>query len=181
VGFIDADTSRHGSRLAGLPVLGGDEWLQGEKDVAVIPALGSPSARAELVERLRAAGIPLFSVIHPSASLGPRSKLAAGVIICPGVVISCDVSVGTAAIVNYGAKVAHDGVLGACCFVGPGANLGSSIGVGREAYVGIGASIMQDLSIGARATVGAGATVTRHVAPCSTVVGVPAQPIRHQA
>lgn len=178
IGFLDKDASRHGEVTAGLPVLGGDDWLRGRRDVAVIPAIGAPAVRAALLERLREAGVALQTVVHPSAVLGPRVSLGDGAIIGPGCVLTCDVTVHRGAIVNYGALVGHDGVLGACCFIGPGAQLAGSVRVGRGASVGIGASIIQSVSIGEGAVVGAGSVVIRDVDPGATVVGVPASPIK---
>jgi len=41
--------------------------------------------------------------------------------------------------------------------------------------------VLQGLRIGAGAIVGAGAVVTRDVAPGTTVVGIPAEPMRSSA
>ena len=46
------------------------------------------------------------------------------------------------------------------------------------AFVGIGATIIQGIRVGYEAIVGAGAVVIEDVAPMSTVVGVPARPIK---
>ena len=57
-------------------------------------------------------------------------------------------------------------------------HLGGAVSVGVQAEVGIGASVIQGVAIGERAVVGAGAVVIGDVAPDTTVVGVPARPIR---
>jgi sugar O-acyltransferase (sialic acid O-acetyltransferase NeuD family) len=177
VGFLDDDPARIGRTVAGLPVLGGIDWLSGRNDVEVVPAIGSPTTRAGLLERLERLGQRLATLVHPAAALGPRVTLAEGAIVCPGVVLACDVSVGRGAIVNYGAVVGHDGALGEACFLAPGVRLAGDVRVGEQAYVGIGASVIQGLTIGAQAVIGAGAVVIRDVAPRITVVGVPARPL----
>jgi sugar O-acyltransferase (sialic acid O-acetyltransferase NeuD family) len=177
VGFLDDDPARVGHVVAGLPVLGGVEWLSGQTDVEVVPAIGSPVSRAALMARLGDLGQRLATVVHPAATVGPRARLAEGAIVCPGVVLACDVTVGRGAIVNYAAVVGHDGVLSAASFLGPGVRVGGDVHVGEQAYVGIGASVIHGVTIGAGAVVGAGAAVIRDVAPGTTVVGVPARPL----
>jgi UDP-3-O-[3-hydroxymyristoyl] glucosamine N-acyltransferase len=121
LGFLDDDPDRHGAEVAGLPVLGGVDWLTRRDDVAVVPAIGSPARRAALLARLVALGVPLATVVHPSATVGPRTTIAAGAIVCPAVVLTCDVRIGRGAIVNYGAMIGHDGVVGEAAFIAPGA------------------------------------------------------------
>jgi sugar O-acyltransferase (sialic acid O-acetyltransferase NeuD family) len=179
-GFLNDDASTHGTRVADLPVLGGREWLDHDdhRAVEVVTAIGSPAARARVVRHLDAVGVGLVGIVHPSAIVGPRVTIADGAIICPGVLLTCDVRVGRAAIINYGARVGHDGDIGASAFVGPGAHLAGNVTVGDEVDVGIGASVIQGVTIGARSVVGAGAVVIRDVDPGTTVVGVPARPLR---
>jgi sugar O-acyltransferase (sialic acid O-acetyltransferase NeuD family) len=179
LGFLDDDPATHGSTVAGLPVLGGlDRLERGDLDVEVVPAIGSPAGRARVLSWLDEAGVPLATVVHPSAIIGPHVTIEAGAIVCPGVILTCDVVVGCGAIVNYGAVVGHDGILGEACFVAPGVSLGGNVTVGEQADVGIGASVIQGITIGARAVVGAGAVVIRDVPAETTVVGVPARSIR---
>ncbi len=182
-GFLDDDPATHGTEVAGLPVLGGAQWLDREDraDVEVVVALGSPAARDRLTGHLDARGVRLATLVHPTATIGPRCAIGPGSIICPGVVLTCDVTLGSSVIVNYGAMVGHDGLLGAAVFVAPGVHLAGNVTVRAQADIGIGASVIQGVTVGERAVVGAGAVVIRDVAPGATVVGVPARPIGEAA
>jgi sugar O-acyltransferase (sialic acid O-acetyltransferase NeuD family) len=175
VGFLDDTPATHGAAVAGLPVLGGLDWLETHRDVEVVPAIGSPAGRTMLIERLTQLGAPLATVVHPSAHIGPRTRIDPGAIVCPGAFLSCDVRVGHGAIVNYRAMVGHDGEVGDASFLAPGCHLAGNVTVEPAADIGIGASIIQGIVVGARAIVGAGAVVIRDVPPGVTVVGVPAK------
>jgi sugar O-acyltransferase (sialic acid O-acetyltransferase NeuD family) len=180
LGFLDDRPEAHGSVVADLPVLGGVDWLDdpARRDVEVVPAVGVPRSRAALLARLDEAGARLATLVHPTVHLGPRTRTEPGVIVSPGVFLSCDVHVDAGAIVNYGAMVGHDGRIGASSFVGPGVHLAGGVTVGALADVGIGATVIQGVEVGEQAVVGAGAVVIRDVQPHTTVVGVPARPIR---
>jgi sugar O-acyltransferase (sialic acid O-acetyltransferase NeuD family) len=179
VGFLDDDPALHGATVVGLPVVGGGEWLDAASDaeVEVLVAVGAPGPRARLLAHLDERGVRLLTLVHPTATVGPRTTIGEGAIVCPGVVLTCDVEVGRAAIVNYGALVGHDGVIGTGAFIAPGVHLAGTVSVGARADVGIGASVIQGVAIGEDAVVGAGAVVIRDVAPATTVVGVPARPL----
>jgi sugar O-acyltransferase (sialic acid O-acetyltransferase NeuD family) len=177
LGFLDDDPTVHGTSVADHQVLGGDDWLRRTPEAEVLVAIGAPTPRARLVERLDVIGARLATLIHPTAFVGPRTVIGHGAIICPGVVLSCDVEVGRAAIVNYGALVGHDGVIGEGAFIAPGVHLAGNVTIGASADIGIGASVIQGVTIGECAIVGAGTVVIRDVEPGTTVVGVPARQI----
>ena len=178
VGFVDDDPATHGTEVAGLPVLGSVDEFTRLGDAEVVVAIGNPASRHDVVRRLDSVEARIATIVHPDACLGPRVQIADGAIICPGVVLTCDIRVERAAIVNYGALIGHDGVIGPFSFIAPGVNLGGNVTVGAFADVGLGASVIQGCTIGQRTVVGAGAVVIRDVPERTTVVGVPAAPLR---
>jgi sugar O-acyltransferase (sialic acid O-acetyltransferase NeuD family) len=182
MGFIDEVPQRPGTVLAGLPILGTldvlPDGLGHSGEVEAVVAIGSPCARLKVMEQCNERSVLLATVVHPTATVGPRTRLGAGAIVCPQVVLTCDVIVGRGAIINFGAMVGHDSKIGDAAFVAPGAHLAGDVTVGRCASVGIGSSVIQGITIGECAVVGAGAVVVHDVQPGSTVVGVPARPIR---
>lgn len=176
LGLLDDDPALQGATVAGLPILGGQAWLESADGVEAVVAIGDPALRRRAADRVLASGATLRTVVHPTAHLGPGVSIGPGCIVCPGVVISRDVRLGRAVIVNYGAAIGHDSVVGDHAFVGPGAHVAGNVTIGDEAEIGIGASVVQGRNIGVRARVGAGAAVVRDVGDGVVAVGVPARP-----
>jgi sugar O-acyltransferase (sialic acid O-acetyltransferase NeuD family) len=179
IGFLDDDPSAANLVVHGLPVLGGIDWLEARPGTAVAVGIGSPATRRKIVERIRALGPRGFpTLVHPTASIGPRVALGEGVVVCPGVVVTTDVAVGDHVLLNFGCTVGHDVVVGEFAAVAPGAHISGRVRLGEGSDVGTGASIIQGLSIGEWSVVGAGAAVVDDVAPNTTVGGVPARVTR---
>jgi len=177
IGLISSDREEIGSEVAGLPVLGDEDYLASRPELSVVLALGSSPKRVAALRTLRRAGIRAVSVIHPSAVMGPRCTLGEGVIVAPGVVTGADVSIGEGVILNYNAVVGHDCEFGDGVFIGPGAAVAGTVRIGTGSHVGLGAAIVEKLTIGAHVMVGAGAVVIGDVPASTTVVGVPARPV----
>ncbi len=180
-GFLDADVARHGQSVAGLTIMGAVNLLPRLRRQGIhgaIVAIGDNRTRMSYAQLVRQAGLELISAIHPSAIISPSAKLGDGVCVAPGVIIGTDASVGNSVILNSGCIVDHECVVCEGVHIAPGAILAGRVTVETGAFVAIGAKVLPCLTIGRGATVGAGAVVLENVPPDTTVVGVPACPIR---
>lgn len=74
--------------------------------------------------------------------------------------------------------IAHGAHVGASTLIMSGATLNGSSKVGEGCWIGTSAVVKEGVQIGANTTVGMGAVVISDIRPSSTVVGVPARPIR---
>lgn len=176
IGFVDDDATRHGGRIDGLPVLGGTNWLKGRDDIAAVVAVGQPTIRQELMERLELWGVALTSLLHPSSLVGPGTSLGVGSILCPGTVLTRDIRLGRGVIVNYGAALGHDAQIGEFSFIAPGVHVAGNVTVGARCWIGVGSSIVQGVTMGADVVIGAGAVVVSDLPNGVTALGVPARP-----
>jgi len=168
--------------VLGLPYLGTDDDLpalfaSGLSHAFV--ALGSNAARESIGARCLEIGFALATVVAPSAQVGRTAEVGPGSILLHRTVLGARARVGTGSIINTGATVDHDCVIGDYVHVAPGVNLAGTVVVGDHAMIGIGASIIPGVRIGAGATVGAGAVVLHDVPDRQTVIGVPAQELKH--
>ena len=179
IGVVDdAPSAVNLDRLAarGYAYLGGlDEAIAARPPGEYLLGVGAPAVRRRLVARLDGAGWQAVSVVHPAAVIGSRFQLGAGALICGGVQVSTNVTLGRHVHLNPGAIVGHDAILRDFVSVNPGAVISGEVDVGDEVLIGASAVVLQGLVIGARSVVGAASCVTRDVAPKIIVKGVPAR------
>ena len=153
------------------------EWPSAEHD-AVIVAIGDNSTRRTLFGRAKKRNACLAIARHPASTIAPDVRVGLGSMVCGGVVINTRTVIGANTIINTAASVDHHCVIGDHVHIAPGVRLGGDVTVGEGALVGIGAVVLPGKTIGAWAIVGAGAVVIDDVPPATTVVGVPAKPVR---
>jgi sugar O-acyltransferase (sialic acid O-acetyltransferase NeuD family) len=178
VGFLDDDPALAGTRVLGLPVLGPLADLPATPHDCLILGIGDNATRARIYAELTAARKRFITAIHPSVVIAPDVVVGAGAVLCAGAVVNPGAHIGENVIVNTCASVDHHCELGAHAHIGPGAHLAGCVTVGEGALVGIGACAVPGVSIGAWSIVGAGSAVTQNVAERTTVVGVPAKPLK---
>jgi sugar O-acyltransferase (sialic acid O-acetyltransferase NeuD family) len=177
VGFVDDDSKRHGTVIAGLPVLGGLPWLERQK-VAVVVAVGSPADRRQIFGQLAHRGCyELPALVHPKATVGSDVQVGDGSIIGPGVVVTTDVQIGRSVIVNSGSTVSHDTLLRDYVTLAPGVHLAGAVSVEEGAEIGAGSVSIPGRTIGQWSIVGAGSVIITDVPALATVVGSPARVI----
>lgn len=182
--ILDADQSRWGQMILGVPILGGDELLpelvrRGFTCFAVgLGGIGDNRPRQRLFELGLFYHLEPLTIIHPAAIRSQWAEIGPGSQIFPGSIINAGARLGQNVIINSGAIVEHDCSLSDHVHVATGARLASTVQVGRGAHIGAGATVKQCLIIGEGAIVGAGATVIKDVPAHTVVVGVPARPLR---
>src|SRR5258706_11326833 len=181
VGFLDNNPALRGRRIDGLPVLGGMESLtdlRGRGIRGAIIAIGDNGVRRSMGDLLESSEFEIISAIHPSAQLAHNASLGKGVVIAAGALVCAHCQIGDYAILNTGCIVDHESMIAVAAHICPGVRLAGHVTVESCAFIGIGATVIQNVRIGFEAIVGAGAVVTQNVDPMTTVVGVPAKPIK---
>lgn len=180
IGVVDdgpADMQRVRLQKRGVPLLGGLEaYTALAASCRFVVGVGAPLARARIAARLASCGRPPAALIHPAAVIGTSVSIGQGTVICGGVQVSTNVTLGSYVHLNPGAIIGHDSVLEDCVSVNPGAIISGEVRIGTGSLIGAGSVTLQGRSVGERAVVGAAACVTRDVGEKTTVTGVPARP-----
>jgi sugar O-acyltransferase (sialic acid O-acetyltransferase NeuD family) len=128
-----------------------------------------------------------INLIHPSATFGKgqlaKISMRRGVIVCAGVRMTNNISIGDFSIFNLNATIGHDTIVGSFVNIAPGASISGNVHIGDGCLIGTGAvvndgSLEDKIVISPNTTVGSGAVVVRSCDPDATYAGVPAKRIR---
>ncbi len=96
------------------------EGLRSQYDAAIV-ALGNNNTRMKYHEELKRCGYNIPVLTHPTAYVSPTADIAPGCIIRAKVVVSRDVKLGEATILNVGALIDHHVEIGYGCHILMGA------------------------------------------------------------
>jgi len=177
VGFFD-DGLKTSEHVLSYPLLGGlKELNQLDRSIHAIVAIGDPSIRKQVVQRITNPRILFPVLVHPSAVIGLNVQVGEGSVVTAGCRLTVDIEIGKHVLLNLNTTVGHDVVLGNFSSVMPGVHLSGYVKVGESVLIGTGASLLQHVHIGSNSIVGAGAVVNRSVKDDITVAGVPARSI----
>lgn len=175
IAILDDASERIGADIVGIAVRGDAGWLATHwPGVGVIPAIGSNSVRAAVMDRLRNQGRFLVPLVDPSATISASARIGEGAFAAPGAIVNAEARIGAGAIVNTGASVDHDCRIGDCVHIAPGSRLCGNVTVGARTLLGTGTVVLPGVVIGKDAVVAAGSVVTRDVPDGARVRGTPA-------
>lgn len=173
--FLDARFAAGDSEHAHWPLVAVPEDALTQRCDGYFVAIGSSAARQQWCEWLMGNGLPLVSLVDPSAVVSEYARIEPGVIVVAGAVINVDSHLSRGVIVNTRACVDHDCQIGAYSHICPATALAGSVTVGTHSWIGIGSQVKQGIHIGDGVMVGAGATVVSDINDGLTVVGTPAR------
>ncbi|MAV39428.1 MAG: sugar O-acyltransferase [Puniceicoccaceae bacterium] len=148
-----------------------------EEGDCLICGIGNPELKNKLCQPLVEAGAEFLTLIHPSAKVGARSEIGRGSVVCPQVVVTCDVRIGAFVLLNLTTTVGHDACIGDWSTLSAHCDVTGSVQLGPSVFMGSGARIIPKKTVGASATIGAGSVVIRDVSEGCSVFGNPARTI----
>jgi sugar O-acyltransferase (sialic acid O-acetyltransferase NeuD family) len=137
--------------------------------------VGSPATRRLLAGRFDEAGLDPATLVHPSVTMGAQVSIAPGTVLCAGVRLTTNITIGRHVHVNLNATIGHDSVIGDFVSINPLASISGDCTLGNDVMVGVGGVLLQGLSVGEKAVVGGSACVTKDVPGSTVVAGVPAK------
>ena len=179
IGFVDDGVQ--GKTPEGYPVLGTLDYFFALPSYPwVVVAIADSAVRKAITQRLHSNGINIANLIHPSVSMSDYVQIEPGTIICSGAVVTTNVSLGQASIINPNCFIGHDTVLEDFVSLMPAAKLAGEVKVGEGCYFGLNSCVINRTNIGKWSIIGAGATVISDIPDYSVAVGVPARVIKRR-
>ena len=177
LGFLDDSPQKKGSVVAGLPVLGGLDWIASQHSSGVAYVIGVADTRAKqhIVQCLASRSVTFVSAIHPSVIMASGVRVAAGAIVNAGVTIAYDALIEEHTTINLNATIGHDCIVGRFSTIAPGANVAGRVHVGEGCDIGLNAAVAKGVEIGEWSSLGPGTVVIKDVAPGHSMFGNPAR------
>ena len=178
VGFYD-DAKPKGYKVSHLgEVLGGmDELNTMDQPLALAIAVGSPSSRMMIHDRITNPMISFPNLISPSFKvLDPSTfKIGQGNIIQDNCSVTCDVEIGDYNVLNGSNVLGHDVKVGNFNVMMPGVRLSGEVIIGDCNLLGVDSVVLQRVMVGDNVTLGAGSVLMTKPKDGHTYIGVPAK------
>ena len=177
-GFIDDNPDALRDRPSPGAILARVSDYAPQPEDVFVCAIGIPNLKRRCSEIISGRGGVFVNVVHRTVTFAHEVSLGAGIVLCPGVVISANTKLGDGVGVNLCATVDHDVTVGAWSQLNCHCDLTGGATLEEEVFVGSHATILPGVRVGRGATIGAGAVVNKDVERGTTVAGVPARPTR---
>jgi sugar O-acyltransferase (sialic acid O-acetyltransferase NeuD family) len=175
LGFLDDATVEP---KPSFPILGNVETWQVSKGEVYLVALGDPKWRRHYVDLLKAKGAQFATYISSRAIVGKDVQMGEGTMVCPGAIVTTNVSLGQHVLLNIATSISHDCRVGDFVTVSPGARATGNCVLADDVYMGVNSSLLPKVSLAMGITVGAGAVITKSYEEENlTLVGIPAKPL----
>lgn len=162
----------------GTQVIHFETLLKSKDDYEVVIAVGEPSSREKLYQKLMDNEIKSVALIDPTAVVSPSAIIEDGTIVGEYSTIHCNVKIGRNCLIQPYCCLGHDIQIGnhtvLSAYFSPG---GGSV-FGDKVYCGMHSIVKEKLTIGDSAVVAMGAVVFNDVASHSVVIGNPARVTR---
>lgn len=147
----------------------------GKEKAEFVIAVGEPSARRFLFEKIKSSGYVFATLIDERAIISDSAKISEGCVINAGTIVSSNAIIENNCFIMFDIIIGHDAIIHSHSVISPKATIGGRCFVGEECFVGLGSSMIQEINIGNKVIIGMGAMLFRDVGEGLTVIGNPAR------
>lgn len=175
LGFVDDNPVMLNQTVNGLKVLGGINYLLlHDKSVAVAVAIISKS-KENILSRLQAnKNLRFDNLLHPQIYWDDTNIIGVGNILCHGMNITCNVTIGNFNVFNGRVGLGHDVNIGNYNLFGPNSFIAGEVAIGDNNTFSMNSSVIQQKRIGNYNTINLNSVVIRNIKDNGTYFGVPA-------
>ncbi len=163
------------NNVEGLPVIGTLDDIEKFTGCCFFVAIGSNSVRKKILNKIKAAGGELVTIIHPFSCVSKSAVIGAGTVVMAGAVVQANAKIGDGVIINTCSSVDHDCTVGSFSHIAVGAHLAGTVKIGDSVFVGANCAISNNISVTSNCVIGAGTAVICDIKNAGTYVGVPAR------
>lgn len=149
--------------------------LSQKSDFCCVVAVGEPSDRERLFEKLLENDIAVTVLVDPSAVVSPSARIGLGSIICEYSLVHANAIVEPNCLIQPFSAVAHDSRVGYHSVLSTFSVVGGNAVLGRRVFAGMHSSLKEKLTVGNDVIIAMGATVFQDLPDGVTVVGNPAR------
>lgn len=156
-----------------------DVFVEGEvwKGKNVLLGIAASEIKQRAFNLLQQENCNLLSFSHRFTLIGNNSILGKGYVLCPFVVVSCNVTLGDCVTVNSGSQIGHDVTIGDFSSIMANVDIGGGAQIGKSVFIGSNAVILPGVKIPDNTRIGAGAVVLKSIKQAGTYFGNPAKKI----
>lgn len=176
--IIYIDDNESITEVLGVPSYSFQRAREEISDLEVVIAIGEPTTREKVYNKVIESGVKLATLIHPGVYIDNSTTVGAGVIICEGVTVTSCVQIDDNVYVQPHAVIGHDIHIGKHSVIGSNVEIGGANEIGERVFIGFMVGTLQGLKIGDDAEISAGSIVFRDIEPGMIVMGNPARVIR---
>jgi sugar O-acyltransferase (sialic acid O-acetyltransferase NeuD family) len=138
-----------------------------------IIAIGDVTVRKKITEQFPTLW---WGSVNAGVEYG-KNNIKEGTIICPGTILTVNITIGGHVIINLNCTIGHDTVIGNFVTISPGANISGNVTIGDLCYIGSNAVIRDKINICSGVTIGAGGVVVKDITEPGVYVGNPVKKI----
>ena len=177
--FVDDDLGKRDNTAKPRVVLFDEAKAEFSPDqIEMCIAVGEPSIRAKLYDRIRDAGYKPAMLIHPQVHIPKDTSVGLGTIICSGCFVSCGVGLSDNILLQPGASVGHDCRIGSHSVISTFVSLGGKCIIGARTFIGMSVPVKEGTTIGDDVIIGMGSVVLRDIEAGVVALGNPARPMQ---
>ena len=174
-GFLDYDPDGLQGKDCSLKILSDEDVYKIGPDDEFICCIGNSKRRRSVIEKMKARGAVIATIIHPTSVIADTCRIGEGVIIYPYALISDNAVIGDGCIINMYTSVAHDSSLGSYCTISAHCDITGMCTLGQNVFMGSASNMVPGTVVGDDAYICAGSVVMARVRKGRKVLGNPAK------
>lgn len=147
------------------------------EQVRIVIAVGEPSDREMLYNRVKKAGYSLATLVHEEAFVTNTAVLGEGVVVQDGARVSIQSVIGKNTYINHRSMIGNNTQVGNHCQISANVMLEGNVQMGDAVFSGDSVSIKNHTVIGEHSILSSGSVVLKDVQPYTVMMGNPAKEI----